>query len=88
MNSQNIEKEVSELLVTLSLPVSEEELSGGWSAGSKKAAERYFNELHTCIRDNKPLPPLGIVRSLDHWGVVGGNLLEKIAKITNWLRAK
>lgn len=77
---------IKEVLVLLNLPVSADEKSHGWTVESKQAAAKYFTDVLERIAAGEPLPPLDIVRGLDHWGVTGGDLLEKIARAANVLR--
>lgn len=86
MTTPSIEQQLHEILTVLSVPPTSEEEIDGWSNESKNAAYKYFSELHTAFASGATLPPLGIVRGLDHWGVVGGELLESIARVTNQLR--
>ncbi len=86
MISPSIEQQLAEILSALSDPPTPEELQGGWTQESKHAAHKYVTELSAALNSGAPLPPLGIVRGLDHWGVIGGDLLESIAKVSNTLR--
>ena len=87
MKQLSISEQIESIMQTLQAPITEEESSVGWSVPSKEAAHIYFIGLHAALDSGNPLPPLGIVRGLDHWGVVGGDLLESIAKATNQLRS-
>ena len=81
--SQN---QVESVLARLGAPLSEEDIASGWTIESQEVAMEYFETLREAMTLNQPLPPLGIVRGLDHRGVVGGDLLEEIARVTNYLR--
>ncbi len=86
MTNLSINQQIETILQTLSLPVAAEDAAVVWSVQSKEAAYKYFVNLRTSMDSGQPLH-LGIVRGLDHWGVVGGELLESIAKVTNSLRS-
>lgn len=72
-----------ELLADLEAPVAEAERLDGWTVESKAAAARYFQGVESALRGLCALPPPGICRGLDHWGVEGGNLLERIATLSS-----
>jgi hypothetical protein len=78
--------DIEALVAKLSLPCSASEAGDGWTSESKAAARDYFVRLRTALSERSKLPELGIVRGLDHWGVVGGDLLEEAASITSRLR--
>lgn len=86
MNATELIPDIESLMAMLGQPVSTEEAEDGWTQQSKEAALVYFTSLRQAITTGNSLPPLGIVRSLDHWGVVSGALLEEAARITNKLR--
>lgn len=77
---------VDAVIRKLSDPVTPSETKEGWTTQSKQAAAKYFNELRQNLTEGNTLPPLDIVRGLDHWGVTGGDLLKEIARVTNALR--
>lgn len=78
--------EVELILARLDGALTEEDLVSGWTNESQEAAKQYFQTLRSALIANQPLPPLGIIRGLDHRGVVGGELLDEIARVTNLLR--
>lgn len=86
MTASEINDQIENIVATLRLPVTEEEGAGGWTAQSKEAALKYFVGLQHSLESGQPMPPPGIVRGLDHWGIIGGALLESIAKATNNIR--
>ena len=77
---------VDTLLTALRSPISAEDAQNGWTEASRTAAIEYFSRLQSSLEDRSRLPPLGIVRGLDHWGVTGGHLLSDIGALTNDLR--
>jgi hypothetical protein len=86
MDSQEISDRISELLIALSSPLTASEEADGWSPESKHATRKYLLGLQSALETGSELPPLGITRGLDHWGVIGGDLLESISEITNRIR--
>lgn len=82
----SIEQAIDELIVILARPVSPAEHEDGWRQPTKEAARQYFEDLLQRLKSGQELPPLNIARSLDHSGVIGGSLLEKIATVSNKLR--
>lgn len=79
-------KKIESILARLNVPLKEDDFVSGWTIESQKAAKEYFEKLRSALISSHPLPPLGIVRGLDHRGVTGGDLLEAIAHVTNVLR--
>jgi len=77
---------VDAVIRKLSVAVTTSEAKDGWTSQSKQAAAKYFSELRQSLTEGNTLPPLDIVRGLDHWGVTGGDLLKEIARVTNALR--
>lgn len=77
---------VDAVIRKLSDPVTPSEMKEGWTTQSKQAAAKYFKELRQSLTEGNTLPPLDIVRGLDHWGVTGGDLLKEISRVTNALR--
>jgi hypothetical protein len=56
------------------MPLGRDELAAGWSEPSQQAMLKFFIDLRERIANGEELPYLGIVRALDHWGVLGGEL--------------
>ena len=86
MSTPTIEQQLSDILAALSVPPTADEEQSGWSQESKSAIHKYFSELKAAVDSGSQLPPLGVLRGLDHWGVVGGELFRSIAQVTNCLR--
>lgn len=59
-----------------------------WTAESMSATRLLFEEIKQKLQRGEQLPPLSISRSLDHWGVVGGDILDMAARISNQLRSR
>lgn len=88
MMNQTIEDRIDEVIANLAAPVDVAESSDGWTPESKSAAKVFFEDLKKKMQSGAALPPLNISRALDHWGVVGGEILEKSARISNELRLR
>jgi hypothetical protein len=83
---QNVLIKIDAIISQLSSPLSSSESTDGWTAESKTAARKFFEGLGQKLQSGEPLPPLGISRALDHWGVTSGGILEMAAQISNQLR--
>jgi hypothetical protein len=77
---------IARLISILGRAVTGSERANGWTEATKKRTKTYFQNILKRLRLKQKLPALDIVRSLDHDGVAGGSLLERIAKIANELR--
>lgn len=86
MFNQTIEQKINEVIADLSVPVSASEAADGWTAESKQAIKKYFENLKQKLLAGEELPSLDVCRGMDHWGVVNGPILEKAAQISNELR--
>lgn len=87
MTNSIIEQKIDALLALLVSPLTSSEAADGWTPECKQAMTVFFEELVQKLKAGEQLPSLSISRSLDHWGVVKGELLEKVAQISNELRA-
>jgi len=88
MIEQTVEREIEAMLARLSAPLSAEEAADGWTNQSKSATKVLFEDIRQKLQRGESLPLLNISRSLDHWGVVSGNLLDAAARISNQLRLR
>lgn len=79
-------KMVDELISTLSGPLTEDDIRGGWTEASRVAMLKFFTDLKTKLQSHEELPRgLNIPRGMDSWGVVNGRLLRQGAKLSNAL---
>lgn len=85
---KSITQEIKELINELSAPVTPGESRDGWRQEIKDRTRQFFEGIQETLRLKEPLRSLDIVRSLDHSGVTGGPLLNKIAKVINKLRSE
>ena len=77
---------IDRVVERLSKPLREVDLSSGWREPSQQAMLKFFKDLRERISQGEELPYLGIVRALDHWGVLGGDLFRDCANIDHELR--
>ena len=61
----------------------ESEAADGWTPESKKSVKRFFESLKKTLQSNDTVPEMNIARSLDHWGIISGEILEQSAQISN-----
>jgi hypothetical protein len=87
MTFEQIIGEIELLLHELSAPVNDAEVADGWRPESKQAVKDYFYSLKGALENNLALPALNVARSLDAWGVGGGDLAESASRISNAVRA-
>jgi len=87
MVNKTVEQKIDDVITDLGAPVSTSESADGWSPESKIAIKAYFENLKQALQAGRALPPLDVCRGMDHWGVIGGPILEKAAQISNELRA-
>jgi len=85
-NRDKILTEVESLIGELAAPLSQSEISFGWTPESQNATLKLLNEIRAALVDRRPIEKLSIGRGLDHWGVEGGRLLESACKLSNNLR--
>jgi hypothetical protein len=79
--------DLSDFIVVLEQPLSSEELKNGWTTDCQTAIAVRLKEILEVIRHNRPFQELGSLgRSLDHWGVTDGPLLERACALSNRLR--
>jgi len=88
MVNQAIYQKIGDIIAELSAPVSASEAEDGWTLESKKAIKAYFENLRQKLQKGEALPPLDVCRGMDHWGVISGPILEKVAQISNELRSR
>lgn len=69
------------IIARLSSPLTHEESASGWTERSKKAILSFFEDLRDDVAGGRPIAYIGIARSLDTWGVDGGNLYNEIIEV-------
>jgi hypothetical protein len=68
--------------------LAESDIANGWTPDAQKFASDFFQQLKRDILEGKQLPPMSIARILNHWNVVGGEILHLAAEISNELRSR
>ena len=86
MRDQRILEKIDCVIDALAVPVSASEAADGWTPESKKSVKRFFESLKKTLQSNDTVPEMNIARSLDHWGIISGEILEQSAQISNELR--
>lgn len=86
--NQELLPTIDRLVEQLSKPLQEADLAAGWNGPSQQAMLKFFRELRDRVTTGEELPYLGIVRALDHWGVLGGELFRACANVDHQLRHK
>ena len=81
-------RELEDFLFALSTPLTDLESAHGWTEQTQKAMLQFFSEIRAKIMAGEPSDKnigRGVVRSLDHFGVGGGPLFNKICVLSNHL---
>lgn len=86
--NQELFQTIDRLIERLSQPLREADLAAGWTGPSQQAMLKFFRDLRDRVNNKEELPYLGIVRALDHWGVLGGELFRECANVDHELRQK
>ena len=86
MTEQSLQLMIDQIVEKLSGPLPSEELVNGWTDESRLAMSDFFKDLQSKLSNKEPVPYLGIVRGLDHWGVGDGELFRRVAEIDYKLR--
>jgi len=83
---QDLLQTIDQLVARLSNPLRDVDRSAGWTEPSQQAMLKFFLDLRNRVTNGEDLPYLGIVRALDHWGVLGGELFRDCANVDQELR--
>ena len=76
--------ELNNLIAALEQQLSSDELANGWTSQAQAATLTFLRKIQEAAREGRPPPDLsGGGRSLDHWGVVDGPLLEAVCTFCN-----
>ncbi len=82
---------IEQIIVQLDQPLPEEEYRNGWTEESRIVYLKYFRKLRDILA-GAPGPTIQslsnpcISRSMDHWGIVNGKLLDAAAMVSNAIR--
>lgn len=80
-------EDIDALLALLRQPLSRASASDGWTTATATKWRGIFEELRDHVANGRPTPAASIARAMDFDGIVGGELLERAAAISNALRA-
>lgn len=81
-------QKIESIIQTLQAPVKSEELASGWTASIKEGYIPFFANLIDDIRSGKEIPYVGLIRSLDAYGIDSGGLYEAMLEVARELNAK
>lgn len=76
-------EELSEIILILSLPLSDEEEKNGWSGQIKGKWKSWFEALLHQLSNGVPVPTMHIARGLDFDGIGNGYIVTLAASISN-----
>ena len=78
------------LMQQLERPLSNEELANGWTEGAKTNYLEMLRNLKAGLESGKidlqTLGRMNLPRSMDHWGIIGGRILDMAASMEVALR--
>lgn len=85
---RRIVAQLDRLIAQLERPLPAAERAAGWTEQSRTAFLAAFERLRQAlVAGTVPPPhPPSIAREMDHWGITGGRLLEKAARLSLALR--
>ena len=83
-----MQERIEEIIGSLSAPLTKGQIAAGWTDRSKKGLLPFFEKLLDDVRSAHPVAYIGIVRSLDTWGVDGGELYDRIIGLSAELNSK
>ncbi|WP_141653091.1 hypothetical protein [Phenylobacterium immobile] len=81
--SISLEREIASIIATLEAPLSPDERAAGWTKAVKSGYAQTFSDLLTQVRVTYAIPYFGIVRSLDAYGIGGGELYDRLIRVAN-----
>lgn len=91
-NRKEIERRVLNIMDRLSKPLAELERGSGWTEESRVSMLEFFRRLKHDIETGRAVEDVAeyraIVRGMDCWGVVQGELLEEAAAISSLIRRR
>lgn len=83
---ESISEELSELVAVLSQPFPVSASIDGWTPETWEKWREIFLRLQSSLETGHRVPDASIARALDFDGIVGGELLERAARVSNALR--
>lgn len=86
--STDLEQDIASIIVRLGEPLQPDEALAGWTKSVKAGYVKVFTELLKQVQEAGGAPYFGIARSLDAYGIGGGDLYEGMLKIANETNAQ
>jgi len=80
--------EIDSLCTRTQMPLTATEVRDGWTEEAQQAAIKFLEKLRIQVVSEERLPQMNLARSLDSWGVVSGELLDRYAELSNNLRGQ
>lgn len=82
-------EKIEEVISLLKSPLTSAETADGWTTDAKHAILQLFESLMNDTKDRKDIPYVGLVRTLDAWGIErGGTLYEGAMEVAREINAK
>jgi hypothetical protein len=83
-------RKIEQMINKLSNPLPPSEIANGWSEESRQAMLKFFKNLHSELTSGQfnlaEHASFHLIRGMDHWGIIEGDLLEEAAEIQADLR--
>ena len=73
---------IEEIIELLSCPLTPDQTAEGWTEQAKEGLRSFFLDLLENVRNARPITHIGVLRSLDTWGVSKGDLHDKIIGVS------
>lgn len=86
ISKSELEARIDVLLSALAAPLSAADERDGWTPAAREAFQRMLTEIQRALASKEDVPDVSLSRGLDSWGVVGGELSERAAELSNALR--
>lgn len=82
-------EKIKEVVSLLKSPLTSAESADGWTIDAKHAILQLFENLTNDAKDRKDIPYVGLVRTLDAWGIErGGALYERAMEVAREINAR
>lgn len=83
---EDVVSSIERLAEKLEHPLSQVDVDNGWSEECRVSTLLFLRTLKENALRSEYMPNMSLSRSLDHWGVVNGDLLEEAARLSNVYR--
>ena len=78
-------RKIERVINSLSNPLPPSEIANGWTEESRQAMLKFFKALHSQLMSGQvelaEHASFHLVRGMDHWGIIEGNLLKEASEI-------